>query len=174
MITSHGKFSQTETGRFVNEGGTDWANYANSRCRFDERGAPLELPGTNFYIIHEGAVVLGAADPTMLVPSGGMEVVETDATVAIGSSFVDGAFGPQQRKFPPMQKADFWLAALKLGITEDKVSAEIDKLPGDEAEKARIEMRYRASFERNHPLLGLLSSKLGLTGEQIDGMWPSA
>lgn len=66
-----------------------------------------------------------------------------------------------------------WL--LSAGVTDDMVRAQIDAIP-DATERARalIEYEYATEFRRDHPLVQILGSALGLSATQIDQAFRAA
>jgi hypothetical protein len=74
----------------------------------------------------------------------------------------------------PLPRADFLLALLSMGRTEDDVLAAIAHLPDAEQAAAEILFRHRDSYRRNHPLVVAMAPALGLTPEQVDAAWVQA
>lgn len=76
---------------------------------------------------------------------------------------------------PPLTARQFRLGLLNAGISQTQVTAAIDAMAvGVEKDKARIEWEYATTFNRMHPLVATIGTTLGLTDEQIDGMWAVA
>ncbi|MXO72863.1 hypothetical protein [Alteraurantiacibacter buctensis] len=76
------------------------------------------------------------------------------------------------RVFPPeaisMRQARLALLGAGLLATVDQA---IVAMPGVEGEAARIEWEYAQEVRRDSPLIAALGPVLGLTAEQIDGLF---
>jgi len=78
-------------------------------------------------------------------------------------------------RMPPLTARQFRLGLLTAGISQIQVTAAIDAMAaGVEKDKARIEWEYGTTFNRVHPLVAMIGTMLGLTDEQVDGMWAAA
>lgn len=65
------------------------------------------------------------------------------------------------------------LAMLGAGILDD-VEALIAQMPGDEGRAARIDWEYAQEVRRDWPLISYMAGDLGLTDEQVDGLFVAA
>ena len=63
------------------------------------------------------------------------------------------------------------LGLLNIGIKPADVSAAIEQLPSPDREKAEIEWEYANTFQRDHPLIGILANHFGLSKEAVDKAW---
>ncbi|WP_298983498.1 hypothetical protein [uncultured Roseibium sp.] len=72
----------------------------------------------------------------------------------------------------PLTSRQFRLGLLHSGTTETDVAAIIAQI-SDPTERAVADIEWRTadSFERSHPLIETLSTKLGYTPEIIDSLW---
>jgi hypothetical protein len=60
---------------------------------------------------------------------------------------------------------------LEKGISSASVVAAINSLPSPAKEAALIEWEYAILFEREKPLVAALGSILGISHEELDGIW---
>ncbi|MCB5201872.1 hypothetical protein LH464_05190 [Neorhizobium sp. T786] len=61
------------------------------------------------------------------------------------------------------------------GFSLDQVDGVINAIEDPQHRAiAMIEWRDASQFERDHPLIAQVGAALGLTGDQIDGMWEQA
>jgi hypothetical protein len=75
----------------------------------------------------------------------------------------------------PLTARQFRLGLLNAGIPPSTVTATIGGMPaGPDKDKAQIEWEYATTFNRTHPLIATVGAALGLTEQQIDGMWLAA
>lgn len=96
---------------------------------------------------------------------------------ALGDPSEDGLsrIAPEpEPSFAPLSPRRFWLAALSLGITEDMVDAEIEKLPQPQREGAKIEKRHAQTYERHHFLVEQLPAQFDVTEAALDAAWLNA
>ncbi len=65
------------------------------------------------------------------------------------------------------------IALLDAGLLE-AVQASVATMPGTEGERARIDWEYALEVRRDWPLIGYMAGDLGLTDEQVDGLFVAA
>lgn len=76
---------------------------------------------------------------------------------------------------PSLTARQFRLGLVGAGFSLAQVEAAIAAIPDDQQRAvAEIEWEYASQFERMHPLIEQVGTALGLTVEQIDGMWQAA
>lgn len=76
---------------------------------------------------------------------------------------------------PSLTARQLRLGLLNAGISPSTVTATIGGMPaGPEKDKAQIEWEYATTFNRTHPLIANVGGALGLTDNEIDGMWLGA
>jgi len=67
------------------------------------------------------------------------------------------------------------LGLISGGFDLAEVEASIGRIDdAQERAKAMVEWEYASQFERTHPLIDEIGDALGLTSEQIDGLWVHA
>lgn len=64
-------------------------------------------------------------------------------------------------------------ALLDAGLLE-AVQASVATIPGAEGERARIDWEYALEVRRDWPLISYMAGDLGLTDEQVDGLFMAA
>lgn len=75
----------------------------------------------------------------------------------------------------PLTARQLRLGLLDAGISPSAVSATIGGMPtGPDKDKAQIEWEYATTFNRTHSLIATVGAALGLSEQQIDGMWLAA
>lgn len=65
------------------------------------------------------------------------------------------------------------IALLDAGLLE-AVQASVATMPGTDGERARIDWEYAQEVRRDWPLIGYMAGDLGLTDEQVDGLFMAA
>ena len=65
------------------------------------------------------------------------------------------------------------IALLDAGLL-DAVKSSIATMPGADGERARIDWEYAQEVRRDWPLIGYMAGDLGLTDEQVDGLFMAA
>ncbi len=65
------------------------------------------------------------------------------------------------------------IALLDAGLL-DAVQSSIATMPGTEGERARIDWEYALEVRRDWPLIAYMAGDLGLTDEQVDGLFVAA
>lgn len=65
------------------------------------------------------------------------------------------------------------IALLNAGLL-DAVQSSIAAMPGTDGERARIDWEYAQEVRRDWPLIGYMAGDLGLTDEQVDGLFMAA
>ena len=65
------------------------------------------------------------------------------------------------------------IALLDAGLLE-AVQASVATMPGTEGERARIDWEYAPEVRRDWPLISYMAGDLGLTDEQVDGLFVAA
>ena len=65
------------------------------------------------------------------------------------------------------------IALLDAGLL-DAVQSSIATMPGTEGERARIDWEYALEVRRDWPLISYMAGDLGLTDEQVDGLFVAA
>ena len=105
---------------------------------------------------------------------GGTAVATTAA--GLGDAYADGTFTPHAVVLPvpaevTMRQAR--LALLGAGLL-DGVETAINAMTEPAKTKARVEWDYSNTLRRDHPLVATLGTGLGLTGEQLDGLFRAA
>lgn len=76
---------------------------------------------------------------------------------------------------PTLTRRQLRLGLRSQGITVADVEAIIAAIPDElERDNAHIEWSDATSYERGHPLVDQIGEAIGLTPEQIDGMWSAA
>lgn len=76
---------------------------------------------------------------------------------------------------PHLSARQIRLGLIGLGIDLTLVTAAIADIEDTAARQAaEVEWQYASQFERDHPLIALVSDALGLTAEQVDGAWEAA
>lgn len=76
---------------------------------------------------------------------------------------------------PPLTARRLRLGLIAAGISISSVDAAIAAIENDEhREVALVEWEYASQFERNHHLIEMIGSMLGMTIEQIDTAWLAA
>lgn len=75
-----------------------------------------------------------------------------------------------RERLPHLTARQLRLGLLSLGKLGD-VPAAIAALPSPDKEQAEIEWQYASEFRRLHPLIVQLIPILGLSDDQIDGIW---
>lgn len=65
------------------------------------------------------------------------------------------------------------IALLDAGLLE-AVRASVATMPGTEGERARIDWEYALEVRRDWPLISYMAGDLGLTDEQVDGLFVAA
>ena len=65
------------------------------------------------------------------------------------------------------------IALLDAGLLE-AVQASVATMPGTEGERARIDWEYALEVRRDWPLISYMAGDLGLTDEQVDGLFVAA
>lgn len=65
------------------------------------------------------------------------------------------------------------IALLDAGLL-DAVQSSIATMPGTEGERARIDWEYALEVRRDWPLIAYMAGDLGLTDEQVDGLFMAA
>lgn len=68
-------------------------------------------------------------------------------------------------QMPTLSSRQFWLAANTLGITEDMLLAATDDA------EIIIEIRKTTEFHRTYDSVVMLAPLMGITPEQLDGVW---
>lgn len=77
--------------------------------------------------------------------------------------------------FPNLSARQLRIGLITNGIDPDTVTATIAAMPeGTDKKIAQTEWEYASTFERDHHLITMVGSALGLTEEQIDTMWMAA
>ena len=96
---------------------------------------------------------------------------------AIGDLYIDGQFvkpGPPAPNIPEsVTMRQCRIALLDVGLL-DAVQSSIATMPGTEGERARIDWEYAQEVRRDWPLIGYMAGALGLTDEQVDGLFVAA
>jgi hypothetical protein len=78
-------------------------------------------------------------------------------------------------RFPACTQRQIRLWLLSQGITDESVRSMIEAMPdATKREAALIEFEYATEYRRNHPLVTMFGTELGLTEEQIDGAFVAA
>jgi len=99
------------------------------------------------------------------------------ATACIGDQYVDGQFvrpAPVQAPVPQsVTMRQCRIALLDAGLL-DAVKSSIATMPGTDGERARIDWEYAQEVRRDWPLIGYMAGDLGLTDEQVDGLFMAA
>ena len=128
------------------------------------------------YIIADGVVInaIVLADDTDPEKSGAVLGPEG---VGIGWAFVGGTWTPPEAPAaPPAPPPDLTARQLRLGLLEigikpSDVAAAIDQLPSPDKERAEIEWEYANTFQRDHPLIGILANHFNLSQEAVGKAW---
>lgn len=96
---------------------------------------------------------------------------------AIGDTYVDGQFtrpAPPPPEIPQtVTMRQCRIALLDAGLL-DAVKSSIATMPGTDGERARIDWEYAQEVRRDWPLIGYMAGDLGLTDEQVDGLFMAA
>lgn len=82
---------------------------------------------------------------------------------------------PTAPAISPLTARQLRLGLVMNGFTLDQVETAIVDIDDPEQRAvASIEWEYASRFERTHPLIAQVGAALGLTDEQVDGMWEAA
>lgn len=96
---------------------------------------------------------------------------------SIGDLYVDGQFVKPQPPAPNIPESvtmrQCRIALLDAGLL-DAVKSSIATMPGTDGERARIDWEYAQEVRRDWPLIGYMAGDLGLTDEQVDGLFMAA
>ncbi|MHB0763187.1 hypothetical protein ACYCFC_02120 [Stutzerimonas sp. NM35] len=96
---------------------------------------------------------------------------------SIGDLYIDGQFVKPQPPAPNIPESvtmrQCRIALLDVGLL-DAVKSSIATMPGTEGERARIDWEYAQEVRRDWPLIGYMAGDLGLTDEQVDGLFMAA
>lgn len=74
----------------------------------------------------------------------------------------------------PITAKQIRLALLGAGVSLDMIESAINELPEPSRSYAKVTWEYATIFEREHPMIEGLGTQLGLTSEQIDGLFIEA
>ena len=90
------------------------------------------------------------------------------APVAPGQ--LKSSFGPPTARIPNISPAQLRLALFKQkGVTESQIVAMIEAIPDKAAmEEAKIRWEYSTEVRREHPLIAVFGTKLGLNEQQLN------
>ena len=102
----------------------------------------------------------------------GLEIWEKAKSGEYGkiADFVAPTSEQVRERMPHLTARQLRLGLLSLGKLGD-VPAAIAALPSPDKEQAEIEWQYASEFRRLHPLIVQLIPILGLSDDQIDGVW---
>lgn len=96
---------------------------------------------------------------------------------AIGDVYIDGQFvkpEPPPSEIPQtVTMRQCRIALLDAGLL-DAVQSSIATMPGTDGERARIDWEYALEVRRDWPLIGYMAGDLGLSDEQVDGLFMAA
>lgn len=85
------------------------------------------------------------------------------------------SFPVAEEPLPPLTARQLRLGLVTNGFALDQVEATIAAIEDPERRAvAKIEWEYASQFVRAHRLIAQVGTALGLTEEQIDGMWAEA
>lgn len=77
-----------------------------------------------------------------------------------------------ETQFPPLARADFWLAALSVGIKKSDVLATISLISDPiKREEARVMIEEVSQYRREDPLVAQLSANFNIPAAQLDALW---
>lgn len=82
---------------------------------------------------------------------------------------------PVEPHYAPLSARQLRLGLIAAGISIASVDGAIASIPdASDREIATVEWEYASQFERDHHLIEMIGSSLGMTIEQIDAAWLAA
>ena len=97
-------------------------------------------------------------------------IQEGEEIAAVAAEFFGPSVLPAPEAVTARQARLALLGAGKLAMVEGALA----QIPGVQGEAARIEWEYATDIRRDSPLIGALAPMLGLTSEQVDGLFRAA
>lgn len=122
---------------------------------------------------------LGIVPADVFVPSLASQFEPVPDEVKAGWSLIGGIWTappPAPEPAPPVQTVSMRqcrIALLDAGLL-DAVQNSIATMPGVEGERARIDWEYAQEVRRDWPLIAYMAGDLGLSDEQVDGLFVAA
>ncbi len=104
-------------------------------------------------------------------------LVDASLGGGIGDRYENGEFLPPEPTAPEVPQSvtmrQCRIALLGAGLLES-VQSSIASMPGADGERARIDWEYAQEVRRDWPLIAYMAGDLGLSDEQVDGLFMTA